>query len=369
MESEFKHLALDSIRYSLVWEDSETLFNSLKINENDQLLIITSAGCNVLNALLKNPAGVTAIDLNPSQNRLLKLKKHLILNHDFEVYFALSGFLGETEVKKAGKELEKTLLAEENDFWTDYFLKNPKGLVTAGRLESYITLFLNTLPNDVQADVKKLMEFNSLDDQVDFFMQHLDKGIFKSAFINHFDDQNLSKGRDPKLLKYAEESGGVTFYNRLLKQVKTILVKNNFYFRFFFFGPDDMPEQILPPCYQSKNFELLKQNIHKLEIVDSEAIDYLSSEKGKIFNKASLSNIFEYTSHKEFQLVCDTLSEKVTHHLQIVFWNLLNEQGGSILKKPLEMEVMEESFSSQSCFYFKNVMSLHFNPLSSIKRS
>ncbi len=369
MNSEFKHLSLDSIRYSLVWEDSETLFQALQITEDDELLIITSAGCNVLNALLKRPKGVTAIDLNPNQNRLLELKKHLILHHDFETYITLSGFLVPNEVKKAFNELLKSLDDVEGDFWTDYFRNNPEGLITAGRLEKYIGSFLHTLPSQIQEDVKRLITFDSVESQFDFFIKNLDNGDFKTAFIEYFDDKNLSKGRDPKLLKYAEETGGVTFYNRLKKQLSTTLVKNNFYFRFFFFGPQQIPGQILPPCYQRENFELLKQQIHKLKIVESEAIDFLSSEQGKIFNKACLSNIFEYTSHDEFQLVCNVLSEKVSHHLQVVFWNLLNEQGGRVFRRPLGLELKEEKISSKSCFYFKNVMSLHFNPLSSIKKS
>ena len=55
MHSEFYNVALDRIRYSLVWEDSTTLYAGLNIRPGDTVLVITSAGCNALNALLLGP--------------------------------------------------------------------------------------------------------------------------------------------------------------------------------------------------------------------------------------------------------------------------------------------------------------------------
>ena len=65
MNSEFQNVALDQLRYSLVWEGSATLYRALDIQPDDHVLVITGAGCNVLNTLLQAPRQVTAIDLNP----------------------------------------------------------------------------------------------------------------------------------------------------------------------------------------------------------------------------------------------------------------------------------------------------------------
>jgi S-adenosylmethionine-diacylglycerol 3-amino-3-carboxypropyl transferase len=76
MNSEFARITLDRLRYGLVWEDHATLYQALDLGPDDHALIITSAGCNALNALLAGPRQVTAIDLNPLQNELLALKMH-----------------------------------------------------------------------------------------------------------------------------------------------------------------------------------------------------------------------------------------------------------------------------------------------------
>jgi S-adenosylmethionine-diacylglycerol 3-amino-3-carboxypropyl transferase len=257
MQSEFYNVALDRIRYSLVWEDSQTLCNSLDINVNDHLLIITSAGCNVLNALLQNPAAITAVDLNPVQNKLLLLKKHIILHHDFNTYMSLLGFAGRKGVSNAKQKLFETLPANEKTFWSVFFDTHPQGLLTSGKLENYITAFYGTLDSGMQQNLHQLITFNDVEEQYDFFIQHLHTSSFQQSFITYFDDKNLSKGRDPKLFKYAAETGGQAFYNRLMQQVRSALVSNNFYFRFFFFGPEHLPEKILPPCYRHENYSSL----------------------------------------------------------------------------------------------------------------
>ena len=101
MNSEFATIALDQVRYSLVWEDSRTLYAGLAIAPDDHVLVITSAGCNVLNALLAGPRQVTAIDLNPVQNALLRLKCHLISYHGPGVLRGLMGFDGPAAVARA----------------------------------------------------------------------------------------------------------------------------------------------------------------------------------------------------------------------------------------------------------------------------
>jgi S-adenosylmethionine-diacylglycerol 3-amino-3-carboxypropyl transferase len=235
MNSEFLQVELNQLRYSLVWEDSDTLFSALHICSADNVLIITSAGCNVLNALLKNPAKVVAIDINSFQNKLLLLKKHIILHHEYFIYTSLLGLYGVQNVNLALQQLLPTLQATDKTFWSNFFLAHPAGILTAGKLEKYITAFYKTLSSEIQQRLKELIRFETVGEQYEYFIQHLDNSMFKEMFIDYFDDENLSKGRDPKLLKYATESGGVTFYNRLKKHISTFTLKDNFYFRLFFF--------------------------------------------------------------------------------------------------------------------------------------
>lgn len=355
MHTEFENVDLNLLRYSLVWEDANTLYKGLEIEEDDRLLIITSAGCNVLNALLKKPAAITAIDLNPEQNRLLLFKKYLIENYDHDIFLSLMGFYGRNAVKEAWDKVAISLDPVFREHGEVFRLKNPDGIMPSGKLESYIHGFYPGLPEEFQQKLLRLIRFESINEQHDFFLKELDNPQFNFLFINYFDEQNLSKGRDPKFFKYVKESGGVSFFSRLKKFTGKQLLKDNFYFRFFMFGPQNLPKEILPPCYRKENFPVLKGQLHKLEIITGEAIEYLLSKDGQNINKAGLSNIFEYVGEEQFDEVCNRLLKDRKNSLKYIFWNLLQSQGDSNCNGD-RLEKLSEYLSAQEgCFYFKNV--------------
>ena len=61
--------------YGFTWEDSRVDQRLLKINSEDIVMCLTSAGDNLLDYLVSaNPRRIHAVDLNPNQNHLLELK-------------------------------------------------------------------------------------------------------------------------------------------------------------------------------------------------------------------------------------------------------------------------------------------------------
>lgn len=355
MQTVFRKLDLDLIRYSLVWEDENSLVKGLDINSSDEVLLITSAGCNVLNVLLQNPKSVTAIDLNIEQNRLLTFKIFLIENYDYATFAAIMGFYGRAAVKVAWEKVSLAMNEHLRAHAQEYFLKNPDGLMSSGKLENYIHSFMPQLPLTSQRALEKLVNFGSLEAQRLFFKEQLESTDFKELFIDHFDEHNLSKGRDSSLFKYATSSGGTIFYERLKKMVESTLIKNNFYARFFFFGVAGMPACLLPACYQESNFKIVRQQLSKLKIVEGEAVDYLLAAHGRHITKAGLSNIFEYVSPAKFDKVCyKTLVERKTP-LRFMFWNLLQSQAEDSQEKYVLSSLSKDLTESDSCFYFNNV--------------
>ncbi|TAE27585.1 MAG: DUF3419 family protein [Cytophagales bacterium] len=359
MHSEFYNVDLDRVRYSLVWEDSHTLYTALAPTPDDRILVITSAGCNVLNILLQSPREVVAVDLNPVQNALLRFKIHLIEHHTHGIFRALMGFDGGDAVTPALAEVAPTLPDDQRAYWTSFFKSHPDGILPAGKLESYILGFFQTLPPTQQQALERLVQADEVLEQQAIFTRELSPTDFRERFINYFDEANLSKGRDPRLFKYAQESGGEAFYNRFIWHVETALLKNNFFTRFFFLGPQHLPESVLPPCYQADNFARLKANLNRLTIVDGEAVDYLLSDAGRGITKASLSNIFEYASPDEFARVCRLLGKQSGHLKRVLFWNLLQEQTAPPDSGWQETVLTNRIDPDRACFYFRDVRLLN----------
>ncbi len=355
METEFKYVPFDAIRYSMVWEGADTLVKGLEPVEGDHLLVITSGGCNVLNMLLEDNASVTAVDLNPLQNSLLLLKIHIIHHHPYSVYSALLGFEGPEEVESACAAVIETLPEDQKKFWSGVFQQYPEGLLLAGKLEMYITAFHRQLNTVQQELMNTLFQCTNLADQADCFRE-LEKTDFKSRFIDYFDSKQLSKGRDPRLFKYTSDPGGLSFYTRLQNFLKSHLLSGSFISRFFFYGPAQMPQALRPACYRKESYGSLADSIQKLQVHTGEAIDFLCSDAGAKVNKASLSNIFEYTSPEIFEDTVGELLDLREHPLRFMYWNLLNNQGGKLKKLSAYRKFKSQKLTeAEDCFYFDSV--------------
>ncbi|MGL1885155.1 MAG: BtaA family protein [Reichenbachiella sp.] len=359
MQTEFNQLALDQLRYSIVWEDHPTLYAALDIQQDDQVLVITSAGDNVLNTLLKEPKKVVAIDLNPIQNALLDFKRYLIVHYDYEVYVGLLGLSGSKEVKKVWGDIFMDFPLDSRNYWDTFFQKHPEGIMCSGKLECYLLDFMNTLTPQVQTAFQALLDCTSIEEQHLYFQERINTDEFKENFINYVDKKNLGKARDPRLFKYVGDEVGNIFYKRLLAQSQTVLWKNNFHWLFFFFGMDHLNQNVLPPCYQKENYERLKQNIDKIKIIEGEIVEYLLSNQGLSITKASLSNVFEYASPSEFEEVMNRMADqKRSQSLKVLYWNLLQHQKPFSINGNMNSELVSENASS--CFFFQNSYLVNF---------
>lgn len=80
-----------SLVYNTCWEDPAVDRLALDFRPDDTVLVITSAGCNVLDYALAGVRRIHAVDANPRQNALLELKLAGIRQLDFGDFFALFG--------------------------------------------------------------------------------------------------------------------------------------------------------------------------------------------------------------------------------------------------------------------------------------
>ncbi len=77
--------------YNTCWEDPRLDHEALQLGSEDEILMITSAGCNALDYALAGPKQVIAVDVNPRQNALLELKLAGIRTLEYEEFFDLFG--------------------------------------------------------------------------------------------------------------------------------------------------------------------------------------------------------------------------------------------------------------------------------------
>ena len=90
-QSVFNAIYSRSLVYNTCWEDPAVDRQALALTPDDTMLVITSAGCNVLDYALAGPRRIHAVDANPRQTALLELKLAGIRRLGFDDFFALFG--------------------------------------------------------------------------------------------------------------------------------------------------------------------------------------------------------------------------------------------------------------------------------------
>ena len=83
----FNMVHRNNLVYNTCWEDPRLDRVALELGPDDEVLVITSAGCNSLDYALCGPNHIYAVDMNPRQNALLDLKLAGVKHLEFEDFF------------------------------------------------------------------------------------------------------------------------------------------------------------------------------------------------------------------------------------------------------------------------------------------
>jgi S-adenosylmethionine-diacylglycerol 3-amino-3-carboxypropyl transferase len=114
----FNAVHRNNLVYNTCWEDPRLDREALRIGPDDEILVITSAGCNALDYALCTPRHVHAVDMNPRQNALLDLKKAGIRGLEFEDFFRMFGAGRLPGVRRVyDQKLRARLPAWSRTFW------------------------------------------------------------------------------------------------------------------------------------------------------------------------------------------------------------------------------------------------------------
>ena len=87
----FNQVHVNNLVYNTCWEDPRCDRNLMQFDEESEIVMITSAGCNALDYLLDRPKKINCIDVNPRQNALLELKIALFNHTNHTTLFQFFG--------------------------------------------------------------------------------------------------------------------------------------------------------------------------------------------------------------------------------------------------------------------------------------
>ncbi len=344
-------LNLEIIRYSMVWEDYQLLYQSLAIQPEDHIFSIGSAGDNVLNLLVQNPHKITVVDFNLLQNALLRLKIIAIQQLTYQEFIEV---LGLSENKPSIQLLEKLfslLPLEEQMYWKSHLHFFEEGLYQSGRLEQYFSRFVDILKQENLYELStKMYHANSLEAQQKYWSE-LKKTNFKTLFQHHYNEQNLGKGgRSEVQYKYVQTNSAIHFWTQIDYTLSNLHVKNTPYLSLFLLGK--LSPQAFPEYLKEENFAFLKTKVNAIEIHTDSVETFLHSCEDSTFTKGNFSNLFEYLSEEETTNLFTLISDKFTNQAKIAYWNLLNVRTAEKVKQLTYQKELSMQLHKQDMAWF-----------------
>jgi|NOAtaT_6_FD_contig_101_300682_length_1498_multi_9_in_0_out_0_1 S-adenosylmethionine-diacylglycerol 3-amino-3-carboxypropyl transferase len=319
------------IVFNCAWEDPRCDLEALELEEGkDSVMVITSAGCNVLSYAINGAKHVYAIDKNPCQNALLALKIAAIKEFSYSEFWQL---FGKGRMEKFSTlhypRLRAHLSKESRDFWdkhAHYF--NGKGLRPSfyfrgcsGFLAWLVGGYLRIIPGLHRA-VLDLLEARTVEEQREIYFSRIEKKMWNRLlmwFLGNSVTLALLNGVPDAQRDLLEQEGGhasiADFIKNNLEFIMTQLpIKDNYFYRVYLTG--EYTKDCCPEYLTKEGFEKLKAGAIDNVSYHTETIEeFLVSHKKKDITRFILLDHMDWMStnpvplRKEWQAILDNAPE------------------------------------------------------------
>jgi len=342
VKSEVKENRVDFslIRYSQCWEDTEVLLESLNIQENDICFGILSAGDNVFSMLAENPKKVVALDISFPQIALAKLKKEVFNSLSYEEMLEFMGVMKSDKRIEIYDRIKENLDKEVKEYWDFNKEAIQKGIIHAGKFEKFFKIFREKILPFVHSKkrIEKLLEKKSRQERIEYYDKYWNNFRWKLMFKLFFSKYIVGKlGRDKKFFRYAEKNISEEMKERSRYALCEQNPYENPYINYILTG--NYRKDCLPYFLRKENFDKIRKNLHKVEILQSSVEEYLDQIDFKI-DKFNLSDIFEYMSAENYSKLMGKIYDNAENNALLAYWNLIVERNSEKLDyKKMDSEI------------------------------
>jgi len=324
MKSEIvKKVDFSFIRYAQCWEDADVLNEALSIQPGDTCLSISSAGDNTLSLLASSPARVIALDLNPVQLMCLELRAAAYRELEYEELLGLMGSRVNNERLALYQRCRPLLTENTRFFWDNNQLAIQNGIGSAGKFERYFSLFRERILPLVHSKkrITQLLEQKDLLQRKSFYNNVWNNFRWRIIFRLFFSRFVMGRmGRDPSFFNYVEGSVADKILARTYHAMTELAPSENPYLHWILTGTHG---DTLPFSLRKENFELIRDNLDKLEWHQLSIESFLAQAENVKIDKFNLSDIFEYVSEDNYVEMLKLLLKYSSSGSRLAYWNML----------------------------------------------
>lgn len=310
----FNFVHRNNLVYNTCWEDPRLDRVALQLTPQDNVLVITSAGCNALDYALCAPNHVYAVDMNPRQNALLELKIAGIKHLEYDDYFALFGQGRLRHARQIYHDKLRDSVSEWSqaywDKWIKRFFDNPKRPFyfrgTAGTFARFIKVYFDQVIR-VRPQVDAILNAPTLEEQRRIYAEHLRPKVWtRSLRFAMGRDSTLSMLGVPRAQRRQIDTqypgGIVNFIHDSLEAVFSKLpLQDNYFWRVYMTG--SYTRTCCPEYLKEENFHKLKAGlVDKVSTHTDSVQGFLDKHDGEISRYVLLDHM-DWLSDKYFPLL------------------------------------------------------------------
>lgn len=292
----------ETLNYASVNEDWRTEALALRPEGRDRILCVTGSGDRPLNLLAATGARVVAIDLNPAQTHLLRLKVAALRRLSFDDYAAFLGLHradGRWRRDRLG-ELLPDLPPDTRRFWATCPAMIAAGVLYAGRWEQFHKRVADLLRRMPFFSIDAVFEFDDLAEQRRFLDRRWNARFWRwlASFLCSPLFSPLCFG-DPAYVSGSRFPAGRYISERMRDALYRGLARESFMMSLLLRGvltPFDLPPYLTP-----QGAAAVRSRLDRLEIVTGDLLVVLDKAPEGTFTRFSLSDVPSFLNAAGFR--------------------------------------------------------------------
>lgn len=284
----FQQIHSRNLVYTFCWEDPRIDRMALQLSQSDTLLVITSAGCNILDYVLQSPHHIYAVDVNPRQNALLELKIAAIKTLDFSSFFQMFGQGHLPNFPTVYRQqLRPHLSPWTQRYWdqkgNSFFHSNQSFYFhgTSGLFAKLINVYIDHIVH-LREPFNQLISATTLEEQQQIYEHYNFRDRFWNRILRLWLNSDLAQWMlgvpQSQAQVIAQSADLFSFIQQCCEVVSTQLpIQDNYFWQLCFRGeylPDCCPEYLKPD-----NFEALKTGlVNKISVHTATVTEFLQQK-------------------------------------------------------------------------------------------
>lgn len=289
-----------TLNFTSANEDGATELTALKLKPDDHVLCLSASGARPLDLLLGNPSRITAIDINPAQNELTRLKIAALRTLDDEGVYAYLGLAPCSHRLDLHRRIEPHLPPASRAFWQARRGLIASGVWHGGRWERVLRL---------GAFGTRLLRGRAIDDLFQADTLHQQAEIWRTRF-----DDAVWHGAVRLLsqrwfwTRIIGEPGGAFLPNPIESEARLTglfrRASHNIFFRdsdfaVLLFRGRHTTKAALPLHLQSPNMAIIRERLDRVQLAE-EGLATLGGSGLGTFDAFSLSDFGSYCAQDSY---------------------------------------------------------------------